>query len=107
MASHVISVDQLARDSAQHLGRRLRLVRPQEYQSPDNPNGVPLPRPTLLRRQDNLCPLPTYGEQVLQQDAVYVFGGADARTLVFIDEKNDMPMQIFRDELPGANFMLL
>ena len=104
--SNTVTVDDLVRDRLRFLGRRLRLVRMDEYKSDVSPGGV-VPAQPQLRRQTAQDSLPTYGEQALQEDDTYTYGGADDRTLVFISEATDMPMQIFRSELPGASFWLL
>ena len=89
-----------------YLGRRMRIASVDDYSSPSNPDGITLPRPLLLR-STNSEHLPTYGEQVIEPGVVYIFGGAsDGRTLVFINESTNVPLQIFNHELPGAVFVI-
>ena len=89
-----------------YLGRRMRIASIDDYSSPSNPDGITLPRPLLLR-STNSEHIPTYGEQVIEAGAVYIFGGAnDGRTFVFIHESTNTPMQIYYHELPGAVFIL-
>ena len=101
MPSHpTVSVDELMQQSDRFLQHRLRRVRYEEFQA----HGIPLPRPTL-ERQSNADLMLSFGQQALDDDKSYLFAGcADGRTLVFVDEKTQQPLQIFRSELPGTVF---
>lgn len=49
-----------------------------------------------------------FGFLALEPGARYVYGGcADERTLVFVNTTTNVPVQIFRAELQGAQFCVL
>lgn len=96
----VVSVDELVQRSDHYLQHRLRRVRFEELEA----LNVPLPRPTL-QRQSNADEFLSFGTQALEESKSYLFAGcADGRTLVFIDDETQQPLQIFRSELPGTVF---
>lgn len=107
MTTTHVTVADLQRDEGRaYLGRRLRIATLDDYASPTNQNGIALPRPTLQR--STVADVPTYGEQALEPNTMYTFGGASdgGYTLVFINCATDMPLQIYSKELPGAVFVL-
>ena len=80
----VISTDDLVRDSERYTGKVLALHS--------------IAGPQVL----------AFGFLALEPGVRYVYGGcADDRTLVFVNETTNVPVQIFRAELQGARFTVL
>ena len=102
---HVTAVALQQNGGEAYHGRRMRIACEDDFASRDNPDGIILPRPRLLRSSNS--EVPTYGEQALEPGVVYTFCGAiDNRTFVFIDDRTSVPLQIYCSELPGAIFVL-
>ena len=105
MPPHVTATTLRQNGGQAFLGRRMRIACADDFASVDNPDGIILPRPSLLRTTN--AEVPTYGQQALKPGTIYTFGGAsDGRTFVFVDETTSMPLQIYCSELPGAVFVL-
>lgn len=89
-----------------YLGHRMRIAYLDDFASPSNPDGIILPIPQLLRSTNSK--VPSYGEQTLQPDVVYIFRGTIecdiGRTFVFTNESTTL--QVACSQLPGAVFVL-
>lgn len=79
-----ISINDLQRNGAQYVGRGLRLI----------------------SKGDIIGDVPSFGEQALQDNVTYTYGGSDGRTMVFVNRKTDLPLQIFYSELEGMHFIV-
>lgn len=79
-----ISISDLRRNGAQYVGRGLRLI----------------------TKNDTVGDVPSFGEQALQDNVTYTYGGSDGRTMVFVNRKTDLPLQIFYSELDGMHFIV-
>ena len=103
---HYISLDALRDDSDLYLNCLLRLVKPEEYKSLTNPQGVILNKPKLQRQTADTLDY-SYGMQALDSDCMYRFGGYHSRTFTFINHNSNIPLQIFEHELPNAHFCII
>ena len=98
-----VSVDDL-RQQPDLAGCVLRVVTLDDVCSDDNPDGVLLPRP-VLRRSEHVHEL-TFGEQTLERNVLYMFCGTDGRTITFVNQTNNLPIQLFYNDVRGMHFII-
>ena len=102
LVGQIVSSQDLLKKNGKYEGMHLRMLRFDEYRSSDNPNGAVLPKPRLQRAV--AATSPTYGDHALQEDGLYTWGGCDNHTAVFVDDRNNVPIQLFCHEIPCVCF---
>ena len=85
-------------------GCTLRLITLDDVRSEVNPDGIILPQPAL-RRSEHVHEM-SYGEQTLERNVLYTFCGTDGRTITFVNQNSNTPLQLFYHELRDMHFII-
>lgn len=99
-----VSVNDL-RQQPDLAGCIVRLLTLDNLWSDDNSDGIVLPTP-VLRRSEHVVHEMTFGEQSLERNVSYMFCGTDGRTITFVNQISNLPVQLYYEDVKGMHFIM-